>query len=515
MKKLPLGIETFSKLIKGNHVYVDKTVIALDLIDRGSYYFLSRPRRFGKSLFLSTLKEIFQGNRALFEGLYIYDKWDFDNSYPVIHISLGTGFTGTIDSFDDYLKWVLEKAEKDLGIQLTNSKDAKACFQELIWQANEKYKQPVVILIDEYDKPILDCIVKHEKAKARAIRDQLKEFYSVIKSNDAYLRFVFLTGVSKFSKMSLFSGLNNLEDITIDARYGNICGYTHEDLKIYFQDHLVGIDLAAVKEWYNGYNYFGDKVYNPYDILLFINKGFEFKNYWWQTGMPTFLIDLLKEKNYHLPSTLNYIATDEILNSFDVDTILLEAILWQTGYLTIDKKIAAPFGMQYELKVPNKEIQTSLTNLFITHLTSEQIQRIHNQRQLVKVLQNGNTGGLKDSLFKLFASIPYHNFTNNKIANYEGYYASVLYAYLASLGYPIIPEDITNKGRVDLTLQLPDKTYIFEFKVVEQATNEALQQIKTKQYYQKYQSAATEIYLTGIEFGKEERNIVHWEAEQI
>ncbi|MEM6319615.1 MAG: ATP-binding protein [Bacteroidota bacterium] len=510
MKKLPIGQDYFRTVREDDLLYIDKTPIALDLINRGSYYFLSRPRRFGKSLFLSTLKEIFSGSQDLFEGLYIYDKWDFSKKHPVIHISLATGFIGEVADFNRRLRFFLKEAERQLDIKI-DTEDAAECLQELIWQAREKYQQKVVVLIDEYDKPILDNITKRDKA--RALRDELKVFYSVLKTNTAHLRFVFITGVSKFSKMSLFSGLNNIDDITLEERFGNICGYTHENLITYFGDYLQGVDLNEVKAWYNGYNFFGEKVYNPYDILLFINKGFEFRNHWWQTGSPNFLIELLREKDYHAPDLLNYVASEEILNSFDVDTIELEPLLWQTGYLTIAKKVPSPFGMQYELTIPNKEVQTSLTSLLITHLTGERMQKIQTQRKLVDVLQKADTKALKDLLISLFASIAHHNYTNNSIAHYEGYYASVIYAYLASLGYPIIPEDITNKGRIDLTLKLPDKTYIFEFKAVDAPTQSALQQIKERKYYQKYDNDLP-IYLVGIEFGKKERNIVGWAVEK-
>jgi len=516
MKKLPIGIQTLAKIIEEDYIYIDKTSIALQLIENGEYYFLSRPRRFGKSLFLSTLKELFSGNKALFEGLYIEDKWDFAVSYPVLHIDFSAGFiTKGLDEWDTYIKWILEKTEKEvpLSISLDSPKDAASYLRDLIWTAHQQYGQKVVILIDEYDKPILDNITNKEKA--RAVRDALKEFYTIIKQNDAYLQFVFITGVSKFSKMNLFSGLNNLNDITLDGQYGNICGYTQEDLQVYFSQHLKGVDLEKVKEWYNGYNFFGDKVYNPFDILLFLAKGKEYRNYWWGTGNPSFLIDLLKEKNYHIPTVVNYIATEEILSSFDVDTIELEALLWQTGYLTIEQKIPSPFGMTYELAIPNKEIQTSLNSLFITHLTGEKASKIPIQRSLVKVLQEGDTDGFREILENLFASIANNNYTKNKIANYEGYYASVLFAYLSSLGYPIISEDVTNKGRIDLTLQVPNKTYLFEFKVVDKITGNALQQIKSKQYYQKYQSTATSIFLIGIEFGKKERTIIGWEVEGV
>ncbi|HHG85033.1 MAG TPA: hypothetical protein ENJ82_09845, partial [Bacteroidetes bacterium] len=349
---------------------------------------------------------------------------------------------------------------------------------------------------------------------ARAIRDEMKDFYSVIKDNDQYIRFVFITGVSKFSKMNLFSGLNNLNDITLNPCYGNLCGYTHHDLKTVFKEHLAGTDWEKIKSWYNGYNYFGDRVYNPFDILLFISNGKEFRNYWWATGNPGFLIELLAKKEYYIPELENYEASDEILDSFDVDNIELEALLWQTGYLTIKEKTQEMFGMKYTLEVPNMEIQTSLNSLFISYLTTHKGEKLKVQSQMSRALENGNMDNLKNILEALFASIPYHNFTNNEIANYEGYYASVIYAYLASLGYVIIPEDITSKGRLDLSLKTKNSVYIFEFKVVEKPSGNALRQIHEKKYYQKYQTFKN-IFLVGIEFGKAEKNIIHFEWEKM
>jgi len=509
MKKLPIGIQTLSEIINEGYVYIDKTAIALDLINTGKYYFLSRPRRFGKSLFVDTLKEIFSGNKTLFKGLYIEDKWDFDQANPVLFISFGMGFYGDLSKLDERLRFALKTVERDLDISVATS-DPVYCLQELIWQAHQKYQKKVVILVDEYDKPILDNITDTEKA--RAIRDRMKDFYTIIKQNDTVIEFVFITGVSKFSKMHLFSGLNNLNDITLDEQFGNICGYTHQDLQNYFGEYLEDIDLGEVKKWYNGYNYFGDKVYNPFDILLFIDKGFEFRNYWWGTGNPKFLIDLLETKSYHIPDLVNYIASEELLSSFDVDSIELEALLWQTGYLTIKEKIHSPFGVNYQLTLPNKEIQTSLNSLFITYLTGDNRGKIAIQHKILKALQDGDLDNFQTILKQLFASIAHQNYTKNNIAEYEGYYASVLYAYLSSLGLPIIAEDTTNKGRIDLAIQLPDRVYIFEFKVVEAATGAALKQIKQQQYYQKY-SSYEKIYLVGIEFGKSERNIVGWETE--
>lgn len=510
MKKLPIGIQNLNDIIKNGYIYVDKTTIALDLINKGKYFFLSRPRRFGKSLFLDTLKEIFEGNKKLFGGLYIHDKWDFEQVNPVLRIDFSAGFQGEIAQLNRKIRFTLKSTERDLNLKI-DTQDAIECFQELIWQAYEKTGKQVVILIDEYDKPILDNLTDRKKAKA--VRDWMKGFYSIIKQSDSYLRFVFITGVSKFSKINLFSGLNNLNDITLTSQFGNICGYTHKDLQTYFQPYLKEVDGKEVKQWYNGYYYFGDKVYNPFDILLFFSNNKEFRNYWWGTGNPSFLIDLLKTKNYYIPSLVNYLASEEILNSFDVDTIELEALLWQTGYLTIEKKVPSPFGVNYQLKIPNKEIQTSLNSLFITFLTGEKTGKIAIQSQIVAALQNGDLSEFRKILENLFASIAHQNYTNNNIAAYEGYYASVLFAYLSSIGFQIIPEDVTNKGRIDLTLQLPDKTYTFEFKVVQKATGNALQQIKTRQYYQKYQSTHQPTYLIGIEFGKLERNIINWQTE--
>jgi hypothetical protein len=361
MKKLPIGIQNLREIINEGFVYVDKTSIAFNLINTGKYYFLSRPRRFGKSLFIDTLKEIFEGNQSLFKDLYIEDKWDFSIAYPVLRISFTSGFIGKATEVDDYFKWVLEEVERDLGISFDKKQAAKSCFRELIWKAYEKYNQRVVILIDEYDKPILDNITDTEKA--RAIRDQLKEFYTVIKNNDASIRFVFITGVSKFAKMNLFSGLNNLNDITLDRRYGNICGYTHKDLETTFNAHLEGADMEKVRRWYNGYNYFADKVYNPFDILLFIANDKEYRNYWWGGGNPSFLIDLLYAKDYTPPLLENSKVTEELLNSADVDNMPIEVLLWQTGYLTISEQIEEPFGMQYQLMIPNLEVQISLDRL--------------------------------------------------------------------------------------------------------------------------------------------------------
>ncbi|WP_025209556.1 ATP-binding protein [Hippea sp. KM1] len=511
MKKLPIGIQTFSKIIEENCYYVDKTHFALKLLQGGGYYFLSRPRRFGKSLFLDTLAEIFLGNKDLFKGLYIYDKYDF-KPHPVIRISFGSGdYSLDEERIHKRLKWVLKENQEDLGIDCGDLSNEE-CFAELIEKAHAKHSQRVVILIDEYDKPILDNITNKDMAK-RA-RNILKNFYSVIKDSDRYIRFVFITGVSKFSKLNLFSGLNNLEDITLNEEFAEICGYTHDDLLTVFKDRIEGIDLELVKRWYNGYNYFGKPLYNPFDILLFLSNNGTFRNYWWQTGNPSFLIELLKEGDYYIPELEYSEVTEEILNAFDVDYIDLRALLWQTGYLTFDKRIADNLGgYTYTLRVPNTEVRISLNQLLIDYLTNQRQQKARYRLDMFDCLNRNDINGFVELFKKIFASIPYTNYVNNVISNYEGYYSSVVFVYLMALGYDVIPEDITNRGRIDLAVKTEDKILIIEFKV--DAKEQPIKQIKERRYHEKYLNENKGIYLIGMVFDSRERNISQWEVERV
>lgn len=510
-KKLPIGIQTFEKIINGNFVYVDKTNFSLKLVGGSGYYFLSRPRRFGKSLFLDTLAEVFSGNKDLFKGLYIYDKYDF-KKYPVIRISFGSGDFTDEEIIKEEIIYNLKRNMKELGVEYNNIQNYRNCFKDLIEKACAKHNQKVVILIDEYDKPILDNITNQEMAlKARHI---LKNFYAIIKDSDRYIRFVFITGVSKFSKMNLFSGLNNLEDITVNKDYAEICGYTHENLKTVFKEYLKGANFDMVKRWYNGYHYFGQKVYNPFDILLFISNGLEFRNYWWNTGNPSFLIDKLREEKYYIPEIAQAIISEEALNAFDVEYIDLLALLWQTGYLTFEDKITDELGvLSYKLKVPNLEIQLSLNHLFIDYLTNQRHKKLTYRNNIKEALKKNNFALFMDVLKSIFASIPYHNYAKNIIAGYEGYYSSVIFVYLSALGYEIIPEDTTSRGRIDLTLKLNDKIVIIEFKV---DTDESpIKQIKEKKYYEKYLGENKAIYLVGINFDSKKRNIAKHEVSSL
>jgi hypothetical protein len=332
LKKLPIGIQTFDKIRSYDYVYIDKTEQIKHLIDTGEYYFLSRPRRFGKSMLVSTLQALFEGRKELFEGLYIYDKWDWDTTYPVIKISFG-GVARNLDGMHRIVGGIMKHNQENLGIQCEYPESGGVCLEEMIRKAYHKYGQKVVILVDEYDKFIVDNLDQLEVAKQG--REVLRDLYTTIKNYDEYIKFDFLTGVSKFSKVSVFSGLNNLKDITLDGRYATICGYTQNDLETVFADHLAGVDMEKVREWYNGYNFLGDKVYNPFDILLFIDKGYVFRNYWFATGTPTFLIKLIDKNNYYIPQLDNLRVSEMLIDSYDIDNIKLEPLLMQSGYLTI------------------------------------------------------------------------------------------------------------------------------------------------------------------------------------
>jgi len=509
MKKLPIGIQTFSKIVEEDCYYVDKTPFVKKL-ESGGYYFLSRPRRFGKSLFLDTLKEAFSGSKELFKGLYLYDNWDRDKKYPVIKISFGMGIHRTPQELNLKIIEALAQIERNYDIKLTNQTPSGK-FYEAIEKLSEKYNQKVVVLIDEYDKPILDRIEEPDIAKEN--REVLKDFYSVLKDADPYLHLVFITGVSRFSKVSIFSGLNQLNDITLDKAFATICGYTQTDLETVFEDRLKDFDKEEVKRWYNGYNWLGESVYNPFDILLLFDKK-EFRPYWFETGTPTFLIKLFQKNQYYLPELENLEVGEEILSNLDIDYIYPENLLFQAGYLTIKNTVQLEEETVYVLSYPNQEVRKSFNRNFLTHITIPP-QASKTQLSLIRAFLEGDTEKVKQNLYSFFAGIPSEWFRKNNIQEYEGFYASVVYALFNGSGLTTITEDATNKGKIDLTVITQEKVYIIEFKVMEESPGgAALQQIKERKYYEKYIEKYKEIYLIGIEFSKEKRNIVNCEVEK-
>ncbi len=509
LKKLPIGISTFSKIIDQDYLYIDKTKEAYELITHYQYAFLSRPRRFGKSLFIDTLQEIFEGNRKLFKGLYIDDKWDFDDKYPVIKIS----FSGSrdIEALKQNIFRNMNEAQEKLGIECSENYNYATCFSELIKKSYEKYQKPVVILVDEYDKAILDNIDQIEVAKES--REVVKILYTQIKDNDRYIKFAFLTGVSKFTKASIFSGLNNLEDISLNPEFGTVCGYTHKDIETTFLPYLEGVDLEELQKWYNGYNFLNDKVYNPFDVLLFIKNRFLFDNYWFNTGTPSFLIKLFKANSYNLAKFENLKVGKELIESFDIEDISLETVMFQSGYLTIKEQIIRRNRIQYLLTFPNLETKMSFNNYLLNYFVKRAIDKIPVQNDLVDLLEVSNLDDVEQTIKSLFASIAYNNFTKNDIDEYEGFYASVIYAYFVGAGFDkVLAEDVTNDGRIDLSVFIDDYIYIFEFKVDKKG---ALEQIKEKEYFNKYLSSGKEIYIVGVEFDSNSRNVVGYDWEKV
>ena len=511
-RRLPIGIQTFREIREEGCYYVDKTPFIRRLLDGGKHYFLSRPRRFGKSLFLDTLKELFEGNESLFEGLAIHGDRDWSVRHPVVRLSFGSGhFTepgGLRTEVADRLRTL-----EDAAAIITRHDSAPARFCHLLEALHERTGRRVVVLVDEYDKPVLDALEAPEVARAN--RDYLRGLYAVVKDSDAHIRFSFLTGVSKFSKVSLFSGLDNLVDITLNPHYCAICGYTEADLDTVFAPELPGLDRGAIREWYNGYNWRGtENVYNPFDILLLFDTR-EFGAWWFETGTPAFLVEVLFERQVSSVALDEMVGTNALLSAFDVDDIAPEALLFQTGYLTIAEEENRGGKVRYRLGYPNREVRQSLQESLLSYLVRDTSRQEANSGRLYDLLETNDFDGLKALFQAFYASIPYEWYTNNDIARYEGYYASVFYSYFAGLGLDVTVEDSTNHGRLDMAVRFNGNLYLFELKVVEMAgEGAAMAQLKARGYAEKYRSRGEPIHLVGVEFSRETRNVVAFDVER-
>ena len=513
--KLPLGLQTFAEVRELNCAYVDKTPLAIKLANEGKLYFLSRPRRFGKSLFLDTLRNLFEGKRELFQGLYAEHNWQWSVKHPVIKLDISSNFSKP-EALDIKLLNALENSAIELGVDL-RGQDAPMQLHNLIIDASRHHGQKTVLLIDEYDKPMIDNIDNPEMAKQ--MRDELRGFYSIIKAADEHLRFVMLTGVSKFAKVSIFSGLNNLKDISLNPQYGSICGYTDDDLNEVFSEHLLGVDREQLRHWYNGYNFLGKKlVYNPYDILNCIDERqssgeWQFENHWFETGTPTFVVDLLARDQ--LPATKlepKIVIGRKILDSCPIDQIETTTVLFQSGYLTIDSVDRSdPYAVSYKLVCPNHSVRSALQDSLFRYYAGNKDDSFRST--ISRALRHADLDSIESELKRLFASIAADNYRKNNIAHFEGYYASVIYSFFVGMGLRVIAEDVANFGRIDLTIQLADKTYVIEFKVVKRKskTNSALQQIIRQGYATKYSG---KVYQIGIEFSISKRNIVSFAWQQ-
>ncbi len=518
MKNLPLGIQTFCDIIKENYLYIDKTEDIYNLLaDGGQYYFLSRPRRFGKSLLISTLKELFSGNKELFKGLWIYDKWTWEK-YPVVHLDLSTITFKTPEMLEKALEAKIERIAADYNIQLNQDLFLKEKFGQLLEKMSQKQK--VVILIDEYDKPMIEYVEANEREKANQIRSVLKSFYGVIKASDPFLRFVFITGVSKFAKISVFSDLNNLLDITLVEKFATLLGYTEGEMKHYFPSYFeqmaekrgVSKEYLAetVRKWYNGYSWNGnDYVYNPFSILSFFTVG-SFGNFWFSTGTPTFLLNLIKDQQTNITEFEHLPVSSYIFDTYDIEDMEISSLLFQTGYLTIKKITVKNEEQTFQLSYPNYEVRKS----FLTHLFGEYTQKkmgfnSRSLKRMEKALDTEDMPGFIQEVKTLFSSIPYNIFIGER----EAYYHSIIYLVLSLNGASVQVEDPTNTGRIDAVVETQNKIYIMEFKMGSE--QEALKQIKEKKYYEKFQGKDKEIVLVGIGFDAEKRNIGNYLLENL
>ncbi len=512
MKNLPINISTFSRLINENYLYVDKTEQIYNIFDEGRcYHFLSRPRRFGKSLIITMLKELFSGNKELFKDLYI-EKTDWPwLEHPVIHLDFGTLDYDTPQALTSSLMGELSKIGRQYNIDLTEYQTIKAKLKYLVEELAKKNK--VALLIDEYDKPILDNIEDIKLAKS--IQKTLKSFYDGIKGLDAHLRAIFITGVSKFAKTSIFSGLNNLNDLSQDPLAATLTGYTEEELRTNFTNYLNVLSIEEkmlleplmkeIKTWYNGYQFSKKpiKVYNPFSITYLLSKK-EFNNYWFETGTPTFLVKLLQKKKIEFKNFQDIDFSMSTLGTFDIEKLPFITLLYQTGYLTISEYNVKDDFCQ--LTYPNREIKESFLLLELgvsTHLEEDEASSAI--RIMTKALKNKNLTVFFNALRALFANIPHQLHVDN-----EAYYHSLFQLMGTLIGFRLQSEVTTSKGSIDVVIITEKYVYIMEFKFNKTAT-EAMKQIQDRRYYEKYLASDKEIILIGVSFDYKDKMLeIDW-----
>ena len=509
MQELPIGIQTFSDIIQNDYLYVDKTEKIFDLVKNPKgVYFLSRPRRFGKSLLISTLNEIFEGEKELFKDLWIH-KTDYAwEKHPIVRIDFSKKKTENKDDLKCFILHQLKNIAGNYGISLDRDQYDEA-FDELLTKLSGINK--VVVLIDEYDKPIIDNIDNIDLAVE--LREILKGFYTIIKACDEHIRFVLLTGVSKFSKAGVFSGLNNLKDISMDTRYSSLLGITGQEMETCFKEHIdrfaeiEGVSNAELIEkityWYNGFCFSGtcEKVFNPFSMLLLFDNA-RFSNYWFESATPSFLIKLIKEKSFDIKKMQDLEVREENLSTYEIEDLALVPLLFQTGYLTI-KGYDDEF-MTYRLGYPNFEVENSFQYALLRSYSYAETNGY--LVSLIRALRNDDFETFFDTLRIFFADIPYDLHIEK-----EKYYQTVFYLIFSLIGLKVEAEVKTNKGRIDAVI-IDKDVYMFEFKFNGDKEN-ALRQINDKRYFEKYQGTGKEIYLFGVEFA--DRNVGEWAVEKI
>lgn len=512
--KYPIGVQDFESLINDGYIYVDKTQHLYNLVNSGRYFFLSRPRRFGKSLFLSTLKAYFEGKKELFKGLaieHLEKNWD---TYPILYLDLNSKKFETTNDLEDLLSEQLDIWEKDYGVSEYNAIELR--FKRIISQVHKKTGKRVVVLVDEYDKPLLQAI--GNKPLLNDYRDTLKAFYGVLKTMDSCIKFAMLTGVTKFGKVSVFSDLNNLTDMSMDSRYFDICGISENELHKYFNTSIeqlahnnnqtFGEACEKLKEEYDGYH-FNEKtkgIYNPFSLLNTLEKQ-TYNSYWFETGTPTFLVELLKQSDYNL----NKISGIEI-DKDAIDSIFTSnnpiPVIYQSGYLTICG-YDSEFKL-YKLDFPNREVKEGFIKFLMPYYTSfDKVQSPFEIREFAKDLRAGNINDFMTRLQSFFANVNYDQI----VKDVENWYQNVIYIVTTLAGYYVEAERRTANGRIDLVIKTSNYIYVMEFKL-QGTAEEAMQQINSKNYPLPYTKDSRKLYKIGVNFDSTLRNIEKWIVEE-
>ena len=518
-KKLPIDVQAFEIMRGELYVYVDKTRHIARMLDEGRYYFLSRPRRFGKSLFASTLKSLFEGKKDLFKGLWIADhgEWEWQG-HPVVMLDFSHINNETPKNLNADVADRLSKLADQYSIDIT-SPLLTSQFFELILSLRKHAGMPVVVLIDEYDKPNIDHLGKGDEHLriAKANRDVLKSFFGVLKSGELapILRFVFLIGISQFSKISIFSELNNLIDLSMHTAYPDILGYTQGELESCFHESIEKLaekfgwsleqTLSTLAHQYDGYRFCQEdvSVYNPYSVLHALNQQ-QLADYWFESATPSFLIHLLKEKHYPLPALEGLEASRTIFAAFELDRLRPEAILFQTGYLTI----ADVQDRIYTLDYPNLEVKRAFTESLLLSLAGDANGGISSLvLKLARYLGQEDLEAFFETMTAIFAGIPY---TLNMQYN-EAYFYTIFYLMVSASGADAVCEPLSSKGRIDLAIAFPDKVYLIEFKC-NQSANAALRQIRSKRYAERFQQSDKRVILLGINFDSEQHTVAEWKT---
>ncbi len=507
---LPIGESTFQNIREWDFYYVDKTAHIFKLARKPGYYFLSRPRRFGKTLLVDTIQELFEGNEKLFQGLHIYDRWDWTVKNPVLRLS----FDGKYNKPNELEKDVIEQLEIiEHQNQLNPAKKSNTGPNRLRNVLNRLYYttgQKVVVLVDEYDKPILDLLEKPKLANAN--REYLHGIYGMIKGCARYIRFIFITGISMYSKVSLFSGMNNLEDISLDPEFATICGYTDSDIDTVFASELKGLDRDEIRHWYNGYNWLGEaKVYNPFDVLLLFKKR-QFEPYWYETGTPRYLYRLMAQGAIN-PLNLESLEMERSeLSNFDVEEVSVNALLFQCGYLTLADRAVRPEGIYYTLEYPNHEVQLNLNKQLVGAVSGNLKETEKRAKNMLRFLTNNDFKEFEAELHSFFSAMPNGLYKHSRMQHYEGYYAGMVYACFIAIGVDVTGEESTSRGRSDLVVVHASQVFVMEFKMAKTAELEAeaadaIAQIRSKDYAGKYRNRRGKIHLLGVVFSGKDRNV--------